>query len=204
MTSQKRWTSISFIYWSAGEEWQELGEELAGVLGVGDVPAFRYDHPGGAGNITSGRGGKLGEVTEPGGVLRLRILAKRDDVIRGPDDQQCRRRDQVIFVADRLLVDHLESQCRSPGPPRVVRAQGHPDQDVGLRLPDFRVGMHEVSFDAAADHGRVGPVHFVLIERFLRLRRDAYPVIGQAERVFQDQVGDPAVGATTRSRSAPR
>lgn len=81
---------ISSIYWSSGEEWQELGEELAGVLEVGDVPAFRYHHPGGAGNIASGCGGKPGEVSESGGVLRLRVLAKRYDVILGPDDQQCR------------------------------------------------------------------------------------------------------------------
>jgi len=36
-----------------------------------DVPAAGYYRPGRARNITSGGGGKLHEVTEPGGVLRL-------------------------------------------------------------------------------------------------------------------------------------
>jgi len=43
------------------------------VLKVRDVPALGYDHPGGAGDVTSGRGGKLHEVTECGGVRRLRL-----------------------------------------------------------------------------------------------------------------------------------
>ena len=166
---------------SAGKEWQELGEELAGVLEVRDVPAVGYDHPGGAGDITSGCGGKLGEVTESGGVLRLRVLAERDDVILGPDDQQHRRRDLVIFVADRLLIDHLEGQRRGTGPPRVVRAQGDAHQDVGQRLPYLRVGVREIPRDIAADGGRVGPAQFVLVERFLGLRRDAGPVVRQAK-----------------------
>jgi len=35
-------------------------------------------------------------------------------------------------------------------------------------------------------------VHLVVVERFLGLRRDAGPVVGQAEGVFQDEVGGPA------------
>jgi hypothetical protein len=34
-------------------------------------------------------------------------------------------------------------------------------------------------------------VQFVVVQRLLGLRRDARTVVGQAERVFQDQVGDP-------------
>src|SRR5580700_2845645 len=83
---------------------------------------IRDHHPRRVRDITGGLGGKRHEITEPGGVLRLRVIPERHDVILGPHDQQRRRRDQVIFVADRLLVDHLEGERRGPGPPRVVRS----------------------------------------------------------------------------------
>jgi hypothetical protein len=62
----------SFLNQVGWQEWQERGEELVRNLEVRDVPAFGYHHPGRAGNVTSSRGGKLHEVTKPGGVLRLR------------------------------------------------------------------------------------------------------------------------------------
>jgi hypothetical protein len=42
---------------SAGEEWQEFGEELAGMLEVRDVTAVGYHHSRGAGNVVGGRRG---------------------------------------------------------------------------------------------------------------------------------------------------
>src|SRR6202161_2728915 len=62
-----------------------------------------------------------------------------------------------------------------------LEAEGHPDQDVGQRLPDLRVGVDEVPLDVAADDGRVGPVDLVVVEGLLGLRRDAGAVVGQAE-----------------------
>ena len=139
-----------------------------------------------------GRGRERGEVAEPGGLGRAGVLAERDGVVLGPDDQQHRRRELVVLVADGLLVDHLEGQRRGASPPVIIRAERHPDQDVGQRLPDLRVGMDEVPLDVAADDGRVGPVDLVVVEGLLGLRRDPGAVVGQAERVLQDQVGDPA------------
>src|SRR5580658_2085248 len=55
----------------AGEERQQLVEELAGGLEVRDMPAFGHHHPRRVRNVTGGLGGKRHEVTEPGGVLRL-------------------------------------------------------------------------------------------------------------------------------------
>lgn len=54
----------------AGEEREELGEEPVRNFEMRDMPAVGNHHPRRAGNVTSGRGGKLREVTEPGGVLR--------------------------------------------------------------------------------------------------------------------------------------
>jgi hypothetical protein len=108
------------------------------VLEVRDMPAAGYYHPRGAGNILYGRSGKRDKVTESGCFGGGGELAERDDVVFGSHDQQRRRRDLVIFVADWLLVDHLAGERRGTGPPRVVRAQGHPDQDVGQRLPDLQ------------------------------------------------------------------
>ena len=127
------------------------------------------------------------KVAQPGQFGRGGVLAERDDVVFGAHEQQCRRRDLVILVANRLLVDHLESERRGAGTARVVRAEGHAYQHISQRLPDLWIGLDEVSLDVAADRRRVGPVQFML-ERFFGLRRDAGPVIGQAKRVFQDQV----------------
>jgi hypothetical protein len=123
-----------------------------------DVPAAGHQDPRRARNVTTGRGGELHEVAEPGAVLRLRVVTERHAVIVGSDDQQRWVRDEVILVADRLLVDHLEGKCRRAGPPRVVRAQGHAHEDVGQRLVDLGVGMLEARGDVGTDDrgGRVG------------------------------------------------
>ena len=55
---------------------------------VRDVPAVGYDHPDGAGHVVRGRGGKRGEIPEPGGFGGLGVLAERDDVVLGAHDQQ--------------------------------------------------------------------------------------------------------------------
>jgi hypothetical protein len=44
-------------------------------------------------------------------------------VVLSADDQQSRRRDQVVFVANRLLVDHLEAERGST--PRSYRGRPH-------------------------------------------------------------------------------
>lgn len=41
--------------------------------------------------------------------------------------------------------------------------------------------MHEVAPDVAADRVRIGPVDLVIVECLLGLRRDAGPVVDQAE-----------------------
>src|ERR1700733_471393 len=51
---------------SAGEERQQFGDELAGVLQVRDVAAVGHYHPGRAGNIVRGCGRQRAEVAEPG------------------------------------------------------------------------------------------------------------------------------------------
>ena len=134
------------------------------------MSAVGYHHPRGAGYVLGGRRGKRHEITEPGDLGGLGVLTERYHVVFRAHDQQRGRRDLVILVADRLLVDHLEGQRRRAGPAMVIRAERHPHQDVGQRLPYLRVGMHEVPFDVAADDRRVGPVHFVVKQRLLGLR----------------------------------
>src|SRR5580692_5773768 len=62
---------------SAGEERQQFGQELAGVLQMRDVAALGYHHPGGAGDVAGGRGRQGAEVAEPGGLGRGGVLAER-------------------------------------------------------------------------------------------------------------------------------
>lgn len=129
-----------------------------------DVAAVGYDHPLSTGYVTRSLLGESFEVAEPGDVFGLGVLAEWDDVILCPDDQQRRRGDQVILMADGLLVDHLEGECRGTSPPRVVRAQGDTHQDVGQRLVHLGVGVDEVPGDVGVNDGRVVPVDLVLIE----------------------------------------
>ena len=92
-----------------------------------------------------GRGGKPHEVTEPGGFAGLGVLAERHDMIFGSNYQQRWRLDQMIFIADRLLVDHLKGgRCRTC-PLRIVGTQGHANQDVRKRLVHRRVGIDKVA-----------------------------------------------------------
>ena len=146
----------------------------------------RVSPPGSSGDVVRGARRELDEVAEPGQIGRGGVLAQRDDVVLGTDDQQGRRRDLVIFVADRLLIDHPEGKRSRAGLSRVIRAEGDAHQHVGQRLPYLGVGMNEVALDLAADDGRVSLVHFVLVKRLLRLRGDAHPVVRQAKRVLQE------------------
>ena len=176
---------------SALEEWQELGEELVGVLEVRDVPAAGHDHVLGVGDIACGCRRQLDEVTQPLGFCRLRVLAERDDVILRPDNQQRRWRDQVVFGANGLLVDHLEGERRGASPLRVLGTEGDANQHVSEWLPHLRIGVDEVPLDVSTNYFRVGPVDLVVIKRLLGLRRDADPVIDQPEWIFEDQVRHP-------------
>ena len=56
-----------------------------------DVPAVRYHHPGGTGNVARGRRGKRHEVPEPADLGRLGVLAERHHVVLGSHYQQYRR-----------------------------------------------------------------------------------------------------------------
>src|ERR1700678_2807069 len=75
---------------SARQEGKEGGQEMLGLLEVGDVPAVRYHYPGGPRYVVSGRRGELDEVAQPGRVLRRRVLTERHHVILLSDDQQRR------------------------------------------------------------------------------------------------------------------
>src|ERR1700678_3797263 len=80
-----------------GEERQQCAEELAGLFQVRDVAAVGYHHALGAGDVLRGRGGQRGEVAEPGGLGGRGVLAERDGVVLGSDDQQHGRRDVLVF-----------------------------------------------------------------------------------------------------------
>jgi hypothetical protein len=121
---------------------------------VWDMAAIRYDHPFGTGYVARGLLGESCEVAEPGSIFGLGVLAEWDDVILCPDDQQGGRGDQVVLMPDGLLVDHLEGECRSSSPPRVVRAQCDTHQDVGQRLVHLGVGVDEVPSDIGVNNGR--------------------------------------------------
>jgi hypothetical protein len=107
-----------------------------------DMSAAGYHDSRRVWNITAGRGGQANEVAEPGDLLRLRVVAERHAVIFRSNDQQRRRRDQMKFIADRLLVDHLKGERRGTRPPRIVRALGDAHQDVGQRMDGADGGSH--------------------------------------------------------------
>jgi hypothetical protein len=88
------------------------------------MPAVGYHYPRGARDIMGSCQGKTREVTEPRDCIRFRVICERDYVIFCSHDQQRRRSDLVIFVPDRLLIDHLEGECRGTCLPRIVGTQG--------------------------------------------------------------------------------
>jgi hypothetical protein len=75
-----------------------------------------------------------------------------------PTISKRRGRDSVVFVADGLLVDHLEGEGGGARPPRVVRAKGDADEHVGEWLIDVGVGVHEVPRDVHVCHHKCLPV----------------------------------------------
>ena len=68
---------------SAGEERQQLGQELGWVFEVRNVAAVGYHHPRGMGDVARGRGGKRGPVRCPPRSLQQIFFDAADSITSG-------------------------------------------------------------------------------------------------------------------------
>ena len=73
-----------------------------------------------------------------------------------PDNQQRRWRDQVVFGANGLLVDHLEGERRGASPLRVLGTEGDANQHVSEWLAS-NGGARTVLSEAKTSEARIDP-----------------------------------------------
>jgi hypothetical protein len=152
---------------SARQEGEKSGEELLWCLEVGDVAALGYHDTRRAGNVLDRLLRERQEVPKPRELGRFRVLAERDDVVLGTNNEQRGWGDSRVFVPDGLLVDHLEREHSSARPTRVVRTERHSHEDLGEAFPYLWVGMHEVRLYVVADRRWIRPVNLVVVQRLL-------------------------------------
>src|SRR5258705_10308540 len=91
----------------------------------------------------------------------------------------------MVFVADRLVEDHVVSERRSPGPARIIWTLLYPRKDIDIVLRGHRPADEEGRHEGAIALRRLR--HLGLDQRLDRLRRDCPPIVLKAHPVLYRQ-----------------